>query len=148
MPKVIAVVRLAAGRVAYYDELSRIHLTINNPIANITDDMNIRKIQKAIKNKSLTLVSGSLDVSAIKEDVSEFIPVKDKTPKVKVETKKVNKEVKENVVETVESIPVKEEIKEEIKEEVKEEAQETIEPVVEEKVEETKTTKRRKKKEE
>jgi hypothetical protein len=144
MPKVIAVVRLAAGRVAYYDELSRIHLTINNPIANITDDMNIRKIQKAIKNKSLTLVSGSLDVSAIKEDVSEFIPVKDKTPKVKVETKKVNKEVKENVVETVESIPVKEEIKEE----VKEEAQETIEPVVEEKVEETKTTKRRKKKEE
>ena len=144
MSKVIAVVRLAAGRVAFYDDLSRIHLTINNPIANVTDSMNLIKIKKAVKNKSLSLVSGTLEDTKDTED-DKYVAVQSSTPKNKTENKKAVKKDNDAAEVKVETIKPKE---------IVEEKPEVAETVIEEKaevekpVEETKTTKRRKKKEE
>lgn len=55
------VIRLAPGRAGWYDEASRLHLTIANPEAEIEKGTNITNIKKSIKRHSLLLVQGSLD---------------------------------------------------------------------------------------
>lgn len=136
MSKVIATVRLAAGRVAYYDDLTRIHLTINNPMASITENMNLTKLKKAVRNKSLTLVSGSLE-QEVNVDTNKYVAVP--------ETKKGKQQKVEPIEEIVQKIEVP---KEEPIKEIVEEPDKSVEDSIEETVEEVKTTKRRKKKEE
>ena len=159
MSRVIATIRLAMGRVAYYDELTRIHLTIDNPIQEIYEGMNLTNIRKGVKNKSLTLLSGSLDVKN-EDDKNNFIPVDNIKSAINKEEKKV-KEVKENkdtkeekskeviVEEDKNSEPIIEEKVEEIKpKESETESDTNTSEDGEDKKEEKKTTKRRKKKEE
>ena len=56
----IAVIRLAPGQVGYYDELSRIHLTIGNPERAIYAGTNCSQLRKSVKSGRLRLISGSL----------------------------------------------------------------------------------------
>ena len=87
MSKTIALIRLSYGQVAFYDDLTGIHLTIGNPTAEITDSMNTFKIRRAIANRVLTLVQGSFNIenkSVEPEIVPETVKVKDiKKPKIK-----------------------------------------------------------------
>lgn len=57
--KVIAIVRLNPGQGAYYDELSRIHLTVRNPQANVYAGMNTEGLKRSVKSGRLKLVQGS-----------------------------------------------------------------------------------------
>ena len=57
----IAIVRLAPGEVGFYDELTRIHLTIADPQKPVTKGMNVAGLRRSVKSKRLLLVSGSLE---------------------------------------------------------------------------------------
>lgn len=60
MAKIFATVRLAPGEISYYDQVSGIQLNLNNPIMQISKDMNHSKIRQAIANGKLELVTGTL----------------------------------------------------------------------------------------
>lgn len=57
--KVIAIVRLNPGQGAYYDELTRIHLTVRSPQANVYAGMNTEGLKRSVKSGRLRLVQGS-----------------------------------------------------------------------------------------
>lgn len=109
---IIAQVKLASGEVGYYDDYSRLYLTISNPIGVIYSGMNLTQIKHSVKSGRLKLISGSLYGEATK-------PVKIETP-VKTEPVKPVEEPKKEE-------PVVEEVKP---------AEEVVEltPVVEEEV--------------
>ena len=109
---IIAQVKLASGEVGYYDDYSRLYLTISNPIGVIYSGMNLTQIKHSVKSGRLKLISGSLYGEATK-------PVKVETP-VKIEPVKPVEEPKKEE-------PVVEEVKP---------AEEVVEPtpVVEEEV--------------
>lgn len=85
MSEVIAIIKLAPGEVGYYDELSKIHLTMSRPKANVYDYMNTSRLLRSVKSKTLMLVAGSLvssmkereevEVKAVKEETVEIPPV-------------------------------------------------------------------------
>lgn len=66
--KIIAIVRLARGEAAFYDEFTNIHLTLSNPEAAITNTMNTVRIKRAVENRVLRLVAGSFTVKEEKEE--------------------------------------------------------------------------------
>lgn len=57
--EVIAVIRLQPGQGGFYDELSRIHLTIGNPQANVYAGTNCSQLRRSVRAGRLRLVSGS-----------------------------------------------------------------------------------------
>lgn len=118
MSKVIAVVRLAQGQVAFYDEISGIHLTLGNPIAEIFDYTNTTRIRNAVANKILTLVTGSFTVEnpVIVEPVAEEIVETTEAP-IEVKAKAKIIEVEEPIV-TEEAVEIEEYENEEDLEEV------------------------------
>jgi len=59
MSEVIATVRLAPGQVGYYDELSRIHLTIGMPEKAIYAGTNVTQLRRSVKSGRLILVNGT-----------------------------------------------------------------------------------------
>lgn len=59
--KEIAVVRLAPGQVGFYDDLTRIHLTIAKPVEAVYSHMNTEKLKRAVAYRRIILVSGTLD---------------------------------------------------------------------------------------
>lgn len=120
MVNVIAKVRLASGRIGFFDEATRIHLSVSRPEASIHAGMNTANIKRAVQQKVLHLVAGSLEVGPKTVD-------RDMQIKSTVRHPETKKEVKEEV----KTEPVKEEIIEAPKEEAK------AEPVEEAKVEET-----------
>ena len=95
---IIAQVKLASGEVGYYDDYSRLYLTISNPIGVIYSGMNLTQIKHSVKSGRLKLISGSLYGEATK-------PVKVETP-VKTEPVKPVEEPKkeEPVVEKVKPV--------------------------------------------
>lgn len=60
MKEPIARIALAPGQVGYYDEYSRIHLTIGAPEATIYSGTNCAQIRRSIKSGRIRLLSGSL----------------------------------------------------------------------------------------
>lgn len=62
--KVLGKIRLAPGEVGFYDELTRIHLTIANPERHVLAGMNTTNIKRAVRSGRLLLASGSLDLEA------------------------------------------------------------------------------------
>lgn len=83
MSEVIAIIKLAPGEVGYYDELSKIHLTISRPKANVYDYMNTSRLLRSVKSKTLILVAGSLvPVNKEKKEVEEVIAVKEETVEI------------------------------------------------------------------
>lgn len=109
---IIAQVKLASGEVGYYDDYSRLYLTISNPIGVIYSGMNLTQIKHSVKSGRLKLISGSLYGETTK-------PVKVETP------------TKTEPVKPVEEPKKEESVKEEVKP-VEEVAEPT--PVVEEEV--------------
>lgn len=67
MANVIATVKLAPGNVAFYDEYSKIHLTLSNPIAKVYEGMDLRRIRASVKSGTLRVLSGSLPSPVVKE---------------------------------------------------------------------------------
>lgn len=93
---IIAQVKLASGEVGYYDDYSRLYLTISNPIGVIYSGMNLTQIKHSVKSGRLKLISGSLYGETTK-------PVKVETPAKTEPVKPVEEPKKEE--------PVKEEVK-------------------------------------
>lgn len=67
MSKLIATVKLAPGKVALYDEYSKIHLTLSNPVGYIYEGMDLRRIRACVKSGSLKVLSGSLTMPSVTE---------------------------------------------------------------------------------
>lgn len=106
----IAVIGLSRGQVGYYDDLSRIHLTLGEPEAPIYADTNCTHIRHSIRSGRLFVVSGSLGEEDkkpkkvnIKNDFSagNFIP-EAKIEEVKEEHKEpIKKEIEKEQIKTV-----------------------------------------------
>jgi len=69
--EVIATIKLAPGRVGFYDPLSRIHLTIGAPVKQVYSGTNCASLRRNVKAGVIRLVSGTLG-----EDVPPFKVVK------------------------------------------------------------------------
>ena len=85
---IIAQVKLASGEVGYYDDYSRLYLTISNPIGVIYSGMNLTQIKHSVKSGRLKLISGSLYGETTK-------PVKVETPAKTEPVKPVEESKKE-----------------------------------------------------
>lgn len=103
----IAVVGLSRGQVGYYDDLSRIHLTLGEPEAPIYADTNCTHIRHSIKSGRLFIVSGSLgeeDKKPKKVTTKNDFSAGNFIPEIKVEKiEEPKKEVKEAVKKAEES---------------------------------------------
>lgn len=150
----IAKIRLAAGRVGFYDDATRIHLTISRPEAVIYAGMNTTNIKRAVHSKSLRLVAGSLDVGPAKVEKDMHIKetaAKAPEPKEAESVTPVVEPVKEEAqVEApkAEEAPIVVEATEAVVEPVVEIPEVAEAPAEEEKKEAQKKTSRRKKAEE
>ena len=72
----IAKIRLASGEVGYYDDYSRIYLSVANPEAYIYPGTNLFQIKRSIKSGRLRLIEGSLSepvVEAAEVEVPEEV---------------------------------------------------------------------------
>lgn len=58
--KIIAVVKLAPGNIGWYDSLTGIHLTLARPSANVYSGSNTTNLVKALRERIIDLVNGSL----------------------------------------------------------------------------------------
>lgn len=77
---VIATVRLAPGQVGFYDDLTRIHLTIQNPEKHVLSGHNTTNLKTAVRSKRLLLLNGSLDASETVAPAAVPAPVKAPEP--------------------------------------------------------------------
>jgi hypothetical protein len=64
MQNVIGYVKLAYGQVGYFDQLTRIHLTIANNTKPVFAGMNTINLKNAVASKRIMLISGTLDMQA------------------------------------------------------------------------------------
>lgn len=109
---VIARVRLAPSEVGYYDDLSRIHLTITSPEADVLSGMNCSHLKRGVANGTLRLVHGSFCMPE-PEKKKVITPVIKEEPKPAAEEvltdEPETEETKESAVvevsETVEEVP-------------------------------------------
>lgn len=157
MREPIAKIALCPGQVGYYDEYSRIHLTLGKPEAVVYSGTNCAQIRRSIKAGTIRLVSGTLG-----EQVPPFKIVKTKTgaklvsnvvkehAPVYAQTKVEDKvetivEAKAEKTPVVEETPAAEPVIEEQVEEatVAEEAKEVAEEATEQTSETTPATKKR-----
>ena len=150
MASVIAVVKLAPGVIGYYDELSRIYLNMQCKKANVYSNMNTSRIRRAIAERTLELVSGTLvPVSNFRvENVNDAFSVAPELTDSPVEQTVYIDQNKTDVNEQpndIEDIEVEEEPVEITSDE---KVDEPKEEVVEETAEESKPKRTRKKKEE
>lgn len=142
--EIIAEVKLASGEVGYYDDYSKLYLTINKPYGVIYSGTNLTQIKRSIKSGRLKLISGKL-FDADKKPVVEV------TPEVKPEEPVKNEDHEEKPVQEeiapVENTEVVEEVKEEIPAEVTEVENEVneVNEVVNEVTEEEKPVKKSRK---
>lgn len=60
MKEVIATIKLAPGRVGFYDELSRIHLTLGMPSATVYSGTNCARLRRAVRDGVIRLIDGTL----------------------------------------------------------------------------------------
>lgn len=76
MSRLIAKIKLAKGEVGYFDELTRIHLTLGRPTANVYDYMNASRLRRSVTSKVLILTAGSLNpISNLVADEEIVAPV-------------------------------------------------------------------------
>jgi hypothetical protein len=132
---IIAKVRLAPGQVGYFDELTRIHLTIASPEKTVHSGMNTKNLKKSVKSRRLILVSGTLDPETnIKSEVIVNEPVVEEVKIVNREAESIE-EVQAEIKETIKEEIILKDIEEVIEEAVTEEViAETIEEIIVEEV--------------
>ena len=155
----IAVIQLAPGEVGYYDELSRIHLTIGHPTEAVEAGTNCTQLRHSVRSGRLRLVSGSLGAEVppfkfVKRGERYFLAHNDNAApsivvaKPKEETAEVKAVEVPTKAEAVKEEPVIEEVKETKKSTKKAKAEEAVTeeaPAKEEKKPAKKTTKKAKK---
>lgn len=91
--QIIAKVKLTPGQGGFFDPVSRVHLTHGSPVADIYAGTNTEGLKKALRNRTISLVSGSLG-----EQKSPFKLVRKEDGKVVlVRTDNVNKTTVEEV---------------------------------------------------
>lgn len=118
-----ATIRLGRGNVGFYDELTRIHLTIASPFADVYEGMNTTNLERGVRYNTIEVVEGSLSVESPMEEghkedvVAPETEHKEDTPPVQEETQP--QEDNGQVPETLEEPIVKEESEEEVVEEKK-----------------------------
>ena len=139
----IAKIRLASGEVGYYDDYSRIYLSVANPEAYIYPGTNLFQIKRSIKSGRLRLIEGSLSEPVVEQPAVTSGICSPKAPEVAVEVKaEVASEEAVPVVE--EDVPAEAETPEEVKVEEVSAPEEEIAPETEAKP----TRRKRKPKEE
>ena len=117
MTKVIARVRLNPGKGGYFDPISRIHLTHGEPEKDVLSSMNVTNLRQAVRNKTISLVTGSLGSSTpaytLTRNNNGKIMLVANSPKTTMQTH-VNPAIKSKKVEeklSIESAVVQEEKK-------------------------------------
>ena len=112
MKEPIARIALAPGQVGYYDEYSRIHLTIGAPEATIYSGTNCAQIRRSIKSGRIRLLSGSLGAPVAPFRIINTPSGKKIVSNVKKELEPVVAEIKPeimpettSVVEETEAVP-------------------------------------------
>ena len=83
----IAKIRLASGEVGYYDDYSRIYLSVANPEAYIYPGTNLFQIKRSIKSGRLRLIEGSLSEPVVEKPAVTSGISSPKAPEVVVEVK-------------------------------------------------------------
>ena len=105
--KVIAKIRLNPGQGGYFDPITRIHLTYGSPEGEVYAGMNTEGLKAAVRNKRISLVSGSLG-----EFVPPFKLVKQSNGKVALVVNSQDKTVQKSSVTKQKTVnPVKQEEK-------------------------------------
>lgn len=132
MAQVIGIIKLAPGEVGFYDEISKIHLTMSRPKAEVYDYMNTTKLIRAVRSKVLILVAGSLNAARTLNEEAPVAKLKEVSAQV-VKEEKVVKETIPQVAMFAEEIIVPEEVQPLVEETATEE--EVVEEVQEEVVE-------------
>ena len=99
MKKVIAKIKLNPGQGGYFDPITRIHLTYGSPEREVYAGMNTEGLKAAVRNKRISLVSGSLG-----EFVPPFKLVKQANGKVALVVNKPNKVAQKESVEKKEIV--------------------------------------------
>lgn len=108
--KEIATIKLAPGNVAFYDEYTKIHLTLNNPYAKIYEGMNLKRIKASVKYGTLRVVVGSLVTDTVTEVPVKTIhdPIEQNhqttTPDIKIQNVEIKPDEKEHADTIAESI--------------------------------------------
>lgn len=144
MRKVIARVKLNPGQGGYFDPITRIHLTHGDPERDVYAGMNTEGLKTAVRNKRISLVSGSLGefippFKLIKQADGKVVLVANNQKKNIQPTKTVNKKnvtVSQKKEESTPNIEVEPTVKEQ---EIVESVIETINPVMEPVTEVTKS---------
>ena len=83
----IAKIRLASGEVGYYDDYSRIYLSVANPEAYIYPGTNLFQIKRSIKSGRLRLIEGSLSEPVVEQPIVTSGICSPKAPEVVMEVK-------------------------------------------------------------
>lgn len=115
MNNVKAIIKLATGNVGFYDNLTRIHLTIASPIAKVLKGMNTTNLENGVRCKTIEVIEGSLydAIDVPEEEVKPVPPVEEPPKKEELPEKEESTEeepvVKEEVEESVTEQPEKEE---------------------------------------
>lgn len=117
MTEIMATVKLARGQIAFFDDLTRIHLTVSHNIAPVYAGMNTSRLRTALTSGRIELASGTLSsdeaienerkvkAKALKTSpvsMKEPAPAKQEEPKVAekpTEKAEAKPEVKEEKVE-------------------------------------------------
>ena len=139
----IAKIRLASGEVGYYDDYSRIYLSVASPEAYIYPGTNLFQIKRSIKSGRLRLIEGSLSEPVVEKPVVTSGISTPKAPEVAVEVK-AEVASEEAVPVVKEDVPAEAETPEEVKVEEVSAPEEEIAPETEAKP----TRRKRKPKEE
>lgn len=96
MSKRIATIKLAPGNVGFFDELTRIHLTLSSPMAEVFEGMNTTNLKKGVRYKTIEVIDGSLVVTIdedseidskianIKKECNEYTDGKIESAKIEV----------------------------------------------------------------
>lgn len=134
MKEPIARIALAPGQVGYYDEYSRIHLTVGAPEATIYSGTNCAQIRRSIKSGRIRLLSGSLGAPVAPFRIVNTPSGRKIVSNARKELEPVVAEIKPEIIpETISAVEEKTEV---IPESVNETAPEVIKekPVTEEAV--------------
>lgn len=118
MASIIATVKLSPGEVGYFDDLTRIHLTLGQPRASVYDYMNTTKLLKSVRSKTLILESGTLNpVQKIKPIVKPIVVEEIIDPVIEPTIDPVTEPVVDITKEVIEEMAVEENIEEVVVEE-------------------------------
>jgi len=105
MAEIIGTVKLGDGRAAFFDPSTNIYLTMQNPVAHVTSDMKTARLKNGVRAKTISLISGTLDVGSssrpLFQQVKEILPapkIEEKLPEPAVEEVKSVEVVKEEPV--------------------------------------------------